>query len=56
MFVLKAATGYVAKAPQQTTEVALNIKRLTIIIPAIGNLIVVLILTFWSPITNEKIA
>jgi len=47
--------GYVAKAPQQTAEVASNIRNLATLIPAIAYLIVFLILAFGYPMTKEAI-
>lgn len=47
--------GYVAKAPQQTAEVASNIRKLATLIPAVAYLIVFLILAFGYPMTKEAL-
>lgn len=47
--------GYVAKAPQQTAEVASNIRNLATLIPAVSYLIVFLILAFAYPMTKEAL-
>lgn len=48
-------SGYVAKAPQQTAEVAGNIRNLSTLIPAVAYLIVFLILAFGYPMTKEAL-
>lgn len=45
--------GYV-KAPQQTVEVANNIRNLATLIPAIAYFIVFLCLAFWYPMSKSK--
>lgn len=47
--------GYV-KAPHQTAEVALNIKRLATLIPSVAFFIVFLCIAFWYPMTKRKLA
>lgn len=49
------AAGYVAKAPQQTAEVASNIRNLSTLIPAVAYFIVFLILAFGYPMTKEAL-
>lgn len=53
--VALAAAGYVAQAPEQTAEVASNIRNLATLIPAISYLIVFLILAFAYPMTKDAL-
>jgi GPH family glycoside/pentoside/hexuronide:cation symporter len=53
-FVL-GAIGYVAKAPQQTAEVAGKVRNFATITPSIGYLIMFLILFFLYPMTQEAL-
>jgi glycoside/pentoside/hexuronide:cation symporter, GPH family len=50
-----AAIGYVANAPQQATGVAINLKRIATLTPAITYFIVFLVLMFVYPLTKEKL-
>lgn len=50
-----AAIGYVQKAPQQSAEVGLNIKRVATLVPSIVYFLIFLILVFAYPLTKEKI-
>jgi GPH family glycoside/pentoside/hexuronide:cation symporter len=49
------AAGYVSQVPQQTAEVASNIRNYATLIPAISYLIVFLIIKFAYPMTKEAL-
>lgn len=53
-FVL-GAIGYVAKAPQQTAEVAEKVRNFAVLTPSIGYLLMFLVLFFLYPMTQEAL-
>ena len=54
--VALALAGYVEGASTQTEQVALNIKSISTLLPAIAYILTFLILAYWYPLSKKKLA